>query len=43
MKALVTGAAGFIGSHMSGALLDRGAQVTGLDCAIDEPANRFPE
>ena len=25
MKALVTGAAGFIGSHLSAALLDRGA------------------
>jgi nucleoside-diphosphate-sugar epimerase len=35
MKALVTGAAGFIGSHLSGALLDRGAQVTGLDCFTD--------
>lgn len=28
---LVTGAAGFIGSHCSHALLDRGFQVTGLD------------
>ena len=35
MKALVTGAAGFIGSHLSGALLDRGAQVVGLDCFTD--------
>jgi UDP-glucose 4-epimerase len=35
MKALVTGAAGFIGSHLSGALLDRGAQVIGLDCFTD--------
>jgi nucleoside-diphosphate-sugar epimerase len=35
MKALVTGAAGFIGSHLSGALLDRGWQVTGLDCFTD--------
>jgi nucleoside-diphosphate-sugar epimerase len=35
MKALVTGAAGFIGSHLTGALLDRGAQVTGIDCFTD--------
>jgi UDP-glucose 4-epimerase len=35
MKALVTGAAGFIGSHLTGALLDRGFEVTGLDCFTD--------
>lgn len=35
MKALVTGAAGFIGSHLSGALLDAGAAVTGVDCFTD--------
>jgi len=35
MHALVTGAAGFIGSHLSAALLDRGARVTGLDCFTD--------
>ena len=35
MKALVTGAAGFIGSHLTGALLDRGAAVVGLDCFTD--------
>jgi UDP-glucose 4-epimerase len=35
MKALVTGAAGFIGSHLSAALLDAGATVTGIDCFTD--------
>ena len=35
MKALVTGAAGFIGSHLTTALLDRGFEVTGLDCFTD--------
>jgi UDP-glucose 4-epimerase len=35
MNALVTGAAGFIGSHLSGALLDSGARVTGIDCFTD--------
>jgi nucleoside-diphosphate-sugar epimerase len=35
MKALVTGAAGFIGSTLSTALIDAGADVTGLDCFTD--------
>jgi nucleoside-diphosphate-sugar epimerase len=35
MKALVTGTAGFIGSHLTGALLDRGAEVVGIDCFTD--------
>ena len=35
MKALVTGAAGFIASHLCGELLDRGAEVTGIDCFAD--------
>jgi UDP-glucose 4-epimerase len=35
MKALVTGAAGFIGSHLTAGLLDRGFQVTGLDSFTD--------
>jgi nucleoside-diphosphate-sugar epimerase len=35
MNALVTGAAGFIGSHLTSALLDKGWHVTGLDCFTD--------
>lgn len=35
MKALVTGAAGFVGSHLTAGLLDRGFQVTGLDSFTD--------
>ena len=35
MKALVTGAAGVIGSHLTTALLDRGAEVVGIDCFSD--------
>ena len=35
MKALVTGAAGFIGSHLTAALLDRGTPVVGIDCFTD--------
>ncbi|MCC7125992.1 MAG: NAD-dependent epimerase/dehydratase family protein [Acidobacteria bacterium] len=35
MKALVTGGAGFIGSHLSERLLDDGAEVVALDCFTD--------
>jgi len=35
VKALVTGAAGFIGSHLTASLLDRGATVVGLDSFTD--------
>ncbi len=31
MRVVITGAAGFIGSHLSEALLDRGASVVGID------------
>ncbi len=35
MKALVTGAAGFIASHLCEVLLERGAEVIGVDCFTD--------
>jgi nucleoside-diphosphate-sugar epimerase len=35
MIALVTGAAGFVGSHLSAALLDDGAEVLGVDAFTD--------
>ena len=35
MKALVTGCAGFIGSHLTEELLNQGYQVIGIDCFID--------
>jgi UDP-glucose 4-epimerase len=43
MKALVTGAAGFIGSHLCEHLLDRGADVVGLDCFTDYYARPIKE
>lgn len=43
MKALVTGSAGFIGSHLSTALLARGAEVVGLDCFTDYYAREIKE
>ncbi len=35
MRCVVTGAAGFIGSHLSRALLDRSWEVRGVDCFAD--------
>ena len=35
MKALVTGTAGFIGSTLSAALIERGVDVVGVDCFTD--------
>jgi len=42
-KALVTGAAGFIGSHLSERLLADGWQVTGIDCFTDYYARSVKE
>jgi nucleoside-diphosphate-sugar epimerase len=36
LRVLVTGAAGFIGSHLSERLLERGDTVVGLDCLLAE-------
>jgi nucleoside-diphosphate-sugar epimerase len=40
MNALVTGCAGFIGSHLTEALLDDGASVVGVDCFNGNYARR---
>ena len=43
MHALVTGAAGFIGSHLAERLLREGVAVTGLDCFTDYYARALKE
>ena len=43
MKALVTGAAGFIGSHLSESLVASGADVTGVDCFTNYYAREVKE
>ena len=43
MKALVTGAAGFIGSRLAAALVERGADVIGVDCFTDYYPRPFKE
>ncbi len=43
MKALVTGCAGFIGSHLTAALLDAKATVIGIDCFTDYYARSIKE
>ncbi|MEO8481754.1 MAG: NAD-dependent epimerase/dehydratase family protein [Acidobacteriota bacterium] len=43
MKALVTGAAGFIGSTLATALTDCGAEVVGVDCFTDYYARSIKE
>ena len=35
MRTLITGAAGFIGSHLSEALVESGDEVIGVDCFLD--------
>ena len=43
MKAIVTGAAGFVGSNLTERLLDAGAHVTGVDCFTDYYARSLKE
>lgn len=43
MKCLVTGAAGFVGSHLCATLLEQGHDVAGVDCFTDYYARSLKE
>ncbi len=43
MKALLTGCAGFIGSHLTEKLIDRGYEVIGIDCFTDYYSRELKE
>lgn len=43
MRVLVTGCAGFIGSHLAEALIARGHEVVGIDCFTDYYARDLKE
>ncbi|MEA2053111.1 MAG: GDP-mannose 4,6-dehydratase [Euryarchaeota archaeon] len=43
MKALVTGCAGFIGSHLVDKLLEQEYEVIGMDCFTDYYARKIKE
>lgn len=42
MRLLLTGAAGFIGSHVRGLLQQRGHEVTGVDCYLSQVHGHNP-